>query len=183
LPKLELQNLHYIILKKITSIFLLFLLLTNCSTSPENEYYTQDKKLSKLEFFEYMTKIKFPETSRLVTGIDSNSSTIAVVKFHKSFCSQFYKENKFQTIKDTFAQTLLGQHYLDSNYRQLPDNTKLLRRRGKGNGTLWMILLDTTTCELYCNFSYPDINGYTKPIWVDPFQETLSPDKEKFAKQ
>jgi hypothetical protein len=135
-----------------------------------------------MEFCENLSKIKFPETSRLLTTVDSNFSTIAIIKFHKSFCSQFCSEYKFQSIKDTFPQTLLGQLYLNRSYQQLPDNNKLLRRRGKGGGTLWMYLLDTTTCRLYCNFSFPDTEGNTKPIWFDPFQEQLSADKEKFAK-
>ncbi len=86
-------------------------------------------------------------------------------------------------INDTFSQTLLGIQYLDTSLQQLPDNSKLLRRRGKGNGTLWMCLLDTTTCTLYFNFSYPDTQGNTKAIWYDPFQEDLSAEKEKFSKQ
>jgi hypothetical protein len=157
--------------------------MTNCSTSPENKVIAQGKKPRKMEFCESISKIKFPETSRILTTVDSNFSTIAIIKFHKSFCSQFCSGYKFQSIKDTLPQNLLGQIYLDSVYRRLPENNKLLRKRGRTNGTLWMYLLDTTTCQLYCNFSYPDLNGYTKPIWNDPFQEILSSNKEEFAKQ
>jgi hypothetical protein len=169
-------------LKKFLSIFITILLATHCSTSPENDFYTQDKKLSKLEFCENITGTKFPEESRIVTSADSNFVSIVIIKFHKHFHSDFMAANKFFPIKDSFPQTLLGIEYLDSTYKHIPENSRLLRRRGRGNGTLWMCLLDTTTCRIYCNLSFPNTKGNTKRIWYDPFAEELSPEKEKFSK-
>ncbi len=165
---------------KRTSISILLIFLLGCSNSGEE--FSADKKTSKLEFYENITGIKFPKQSKVISVVDSDFCSVAIIDFDRSYCNQFYSYNNFRSINVKFTQTLLRQLYLDSVYRQLPDNSKLLRRRGKGNGTLWMYLLDTTTSRLYCNFSYPDNNGYTKPIWNDPFQEHLSPNKEKFSK-
>ena len=111
---------------------------------------------------ELVTKISIPDGYKFIAGVDTDFIRITILDLDKKNCSEFYKKNKFESISDTLPQTFIGINYLDSVYRQLPDNNKLLRLSGKTNYTNWIYLLDTTTCRLYGHISFPDWKGHTK---------------------
>ena len=111
---------------------------------------------------ELVTNIHIPEGYKFITGVDTDFIRITILDLDKSKCTEFYKDNKFEPINDTLPQTFIGINYLDSDYRQLPGNNKLLRISGKAKWTTWIYLLDTTTCRLYGQISFPDMNGHTK---------------------
>ena len=111
---------------------------------------------------ELVTKIHIPEGYNFITGVDTDFIRITILDLDTKNCTEFYKSNKFEPVNDTLPQTFIGMNYLDSVYRLLPDNNKLLKLSGKNNWTNWIYLLDTTTCRLYGHISFPDLNGHTK---------------------
>ena len=140
-----------------------FLFFCNCSHSPRNSNIKTptDSTFEKVHS-EFVTNINFPEGYKFISGVDSNFIRITILDLDKKNCIQFYKENKFVPVHDTLPQKLSCMNYLDSAYRHLPDNEKLVIKRDTNNRTYWTYLLDTTTCRLYCHISFPDNDGYTK---------------------
>ena len=148
-------------MKEISLVFISFLLFSNCSTN--NSYKDISPDQNPDEFHnELVTKIHIPEGYKFITGVDTDFIRITILDLDKNKCIEFSRDNKFESIKDTFPQTFIGMNYLDSIYRQLPDNSKLLRISGKVKWTKWTYLLDTATCRLYGHISFPDMNGHTK---------------------
>jgi len=138
-----------------------FLFLTNCSTN--NTYKDISPRENPNEAHnELVTKIHIPEGYKFISGVDTDFIRITILDLDKNKCTEFYKSNNFEPVTDTFPQTFIGIIYLDSNYRKLPDNNKLLKLSGKAKFTKWIYLLDTTTCRLYGQISFPDWNGHTK---------------------
>jgi len=111
---------------------------------------------------ELVTQIHIPEGYTFITGIDSDFIRITIVDLEKLNCKKFYADNKFEPIQDTSSQVFFGLNYLDSIYRQTPSNNKLLKLSGTNSFTTWIYLLDTTTCRLYGQISFPDLKGKTK---------------------
>jgi hypothetical protein len=148
-------------MKRIFLLFISFLFFSNCSPDNSSKETLTDPKFNK-EHNEQVTKIHSPEGYKFNTEVYIDFIRISIIDLDKKNCAKFNKDNKFEPINDTLPQTLIGMNYLDSVYRQLPDNNKLVRISGKAKWTKWIYLLDTTTCRLYCHFSFPDYNGYTK---------------------
>jgi len=145
--------------KSILVISLLF--LTNCTNNNTYKDISPGENPNEAHN-ELVTKIHIPEGYKFIAGVDTDFIRITILDLDKSKCTEFYKSNKFEPVTDTFPQTFIGINYLDSNYRKLPDNNKLLKLSGKAKFTNWVYLLDTTTCRLYGQISFPDWNGHTK---------------------
>jgi len=142
-------------------IVLLLLFYSGCSTN--NTYKDISPVQNPNEVHnELVTKISIPEGYTFVAGVDTDFIRITILDLDKKSCTKFYKDNKFEPLNDTSPQIFIGMNYLDSAYRQLPVNNKLLKISGKARFTNWIYLLDTTTCRLYGHISFPDLNGHTK---------------------
>ena len=148
-------------MKGISLIVLSFLFFTDCSTNNTYKDISPDQNPNEAHN-ELVTKIHIPEGYKFITGVDTDFIRITILDLDKINCIKFYKDNKFELINDTLPQTFIGMNYIDSAYRQLPDNNKLLRITGKAKWTNWIYLLDTVTCRLYGHISFPDLNGHTK---------------------
>ena len=148
-------------MKGLFLIAISILFFSNCSTN--KTYKEMSPEQNPNEFHnELVTKIHIPEGYNFVTGVDTDFIRITILDLDKTNCIKFLKDNKFEPINDTLPQTFIGMNFLDSVYRQLPGNNKLIKLSGKNKWTNWIYLLDTTTCRLYGHISFPDLNGITK---------------------
>lgn len=146
-------------MKGISVIFISLLLFSGCSTGDSNKDFLTEPTFEK-EYYEKVTNIKFPKNYKVIASADNGEFvTITIIDLSETDCKKFSTDNKFEPIEDKFPQDLIGVGYLDSVYRQIPDNNKLLRNWGNNKKTNWIYLLDTTTCRLYCQIDYPDWAG------------------------
>jgi hypothetical protein len=164
-------------IKKTTLLFFLYFSLSNCSRN--NDESLMDYKTNREAFYQSLSKIELPKDHKIIAKVDSDFISVAIIGLRKEDWKSFAGKNEFSPIKDTFPQTIVGLSFLDSAYGQLPDNHKLLRKRGGRAGTRWLYLLDTANCWLYRNFSYPNERGYTKPLWSDSYLPIIMKENEK----
>ena len=135
----------------------------SCSPNLENniKYPQTDSRFNK-DHNEQVTKIYLPEDYKFITEVDTDFIRITIIDLDKKNCAKFYRDNNFKPIDDTLPLTLACINYLDSAYRHLPSNNKMLINSGKVIQTYWTYLLDTSTCRLYCHISFPGYHGLTK---------------------
>ncbi len=148
-------------MKRISLIVISFLFFNNCTMNNTYKDISPDKNPNEAHN-ELVTKIHIPEVYEFITGVDTDFIRITILDLDKQNCKQIYYSNKLESINNSVPQTFIGMNYLDSAYRKIPDNNKLLRLSGKNNWTTWIYLLDTTNCRLYGQISFPDLNGHTK---------------------
>ncbi len=145
---------------RVPQLVIFFVLFSSCVLNNPKDILPA--KHPNIEHNELITKVHIPEGSKFITGVDTNFIRITVLDLDKVSCKAFFTSNKFGPVNDTFPQFFVGIGYLDTRYQQLPDNNKLVKLSGKNNWTTWVYLLDTTTCRLYGQISFPDLDGYTK---------------------
>lgn len=133
-------------------IIFLFLNLLGCT--PRQNF---DK-----DYYEKVTKIKFPDNYNIVTTADNGEFvTITILDLDKNECRKFIIDNNFERWDKSHSLPFVGLYILDSAYRKFPDSKSYYSNcKGKEPGQVgWTYMIDTLTCRLYCEIEYPDIGG------------------------